>query len=316
MDYTEILRRSLHLAWRSKALWLFGALLSLTSRGGFSLPRGQFRWTPGRESLSSLSAEWRLWLIGGLCLLLLLGLIAVVLRYIAEVGLYRLIDEELTLNRPATIRRGFELGWDRRALRLFGIDLLIGIPLLLFILAVIVIVLSPLLLLLIDNTFARITAVVAAIGLGLVGLLVIIVIGAIVGVWRQIFARRAILDDRDWLASLREGYLLCIRRWEDVILMALLMWGIALLWGILLIPTALLLGALAFALGGGPAWLITTLTEARWLGLLIGVPIGLTVFLLPLAILQGAYQSFHATVWTIVYRELAPAVPLESPPAA
>ncbi len=308
MDHIDILRRSLRLAWRSRALWVFGALLFLTGSGSFNFPRGQAQWPLDQSDLPMRPENWLPWALGLACLLFLLILIAIILRYLAEVGLYRLIDEEITLDRPATVRRGFELGWSSRTLRLFGIDLIIGIPLAFLTILVIAVALSPLFLLLFDSTAMRVLAIVLTIGLGLVGLLILIIVFAVIGVWRQLVARCAVLDDRNWIASLREGYVLFLERWQDVALIALLMWGIAIGWGILMLPVMLVLGALALALGGGPAWLIMTLTGSRLAAALVGIPIGLVVFLLPMAVLQGAYQAFHATVWTMTYRELAPAV--------
>jgi hypothetical protein len=96
------------------------------------------------------------------------------------------------------------------------------------------------------------------------------------------------------------------RLW-DVILMALLMWGVAIGWALLLLPVVLFLGLVTFVLAGGPAWLTMSTTGSQLAAVLVGIPIGLVVFLLPLAVIQGAYQAFQATVWTITYRELSPA---------
>ncbi len=313
MDHMDILRRSLRLAWQSKALWLFGALLFLTGGGGFNFPRGgQVQWHTGRGDWPPLPPNWEVLLVGALCLFLILMPLALLIRYIAETGLYRLIDEKITRQRPVTVRRGFELGWNQRALRLFGIDLVIGIPFFLFALLIITLALSPLLLLLVDSSGLRVVAIVLAIGFGLIALLILAIIGAIVGVWRQLVARRAVLDDQNWATSLRDGYTLLVGRLRDIVLMALLMWGVAIGWAILLLPVILFLSLQTFIFAGGPAWLMMKATGLPLAAALVGIPIGLVVFLLPLAVIQGAYQAFHATVWTITYRELSPALePIE-----
>jgi hypothetical protein len=38
MDYGRILKRALEMSWRYRALWLFGAILALTTTNGFYLP--------------------------------------------------------------------------------------------------------------------------------------------------------------------------------------------------------------------------------------------------------------------------------------
>ncbi|GAB4523863.1 MAG: hypothetical protein Kow0047_33790 [Anaerolineae bacterium] len=310
MNHWDILRQSLRLTWRSKALWVFGILLALTSGSGVSVPRGNFRYQ-AQTDLPPLPPAWPIILIGLLLFLLFVALVALIVRYVAEVGLYRLIDEEISYDRPASVGRGFRLGWDRRTLRLLGIDLLIGIPLTLFAIAAILAALSPLLLLGVKATAVRLLAIGLAVGLGLVTILVLAVIGAILGVWRQIVARAAVLDDRSWLDSLREGYHLCLRHLNDVALMALIMWGVSIAWGVVLIPVVLALGAVAFVAGFIPGWLLATITGVKWLGMAIGVPIGLIIFVVPMAVLQGIFLTFHAGVWTITYRELTPA-PVEA----
>ncbi len=308
MDHIDILRRSLHLTWRSEALWVFGALLALTSGGSFNFPRGgQAQWRLTHQDLSTLSENWGILLLGVLCLAAILIVLAVTLRYIAQTGLYRLIDEKLLYDRTPTVRQGFTLGLDRRALRLLGIDLIIDIPLSIFALSVLALALSPLLLLLVDSPGVKIVSIVLTIGLVLIALLILFIVGGTVGIWRQLVARQAVLDDQSWSESLRRGYDLFVAQWQDILLMALLMWGIAIGWGLVTVPVIVLLGAIAVAAGGIPAWLVMGLTGSRWAAWLVGVPIGATVFLIPLLILQGAYQAFHAAVWTITYRELVPA---------
>ncbi|HEY63070.1 MAG TPA: hypothetical protein G4O02_00705 [Caldilineae bacterium] len=309
MDHVDILRRSLRLTWESKALWLFGAILFLTGGGSFNIPRGgHTQWRFREGNLPSLPEGWQALLLGAACLIAILVIIGLILKYVARTGLYRLIDEKLIYDRAPEVRRGFALGWDHRALRLFGIDLIIGVPLFLLALFIIAIALSPLLLLLIDNAGARIFAIVLTVGLGLLALLVLVIIGALVGIWHQLVARCAVLDDQSWSESLRRGYALFIARWKDVLLMALLMWGVAIGWGLVMIPVVIIVGLGALAAGGAPALLAMTLTGSRVAAWAVGLPIGLVTFLLPMAVIQGAYQAFHATVWTITYRELAPAV--------
>ncbi|MCD6291268.1 MAG: hypothetical protein J7M34_12250 [Anaerolineae bacterium] len=308
MDHIDILRRALRLAWNRKALWLFGAILFLTGGGSFNFPRGQARWHARWTDLPFVSKNWIAWLIAGSCLLLIVIVVGLILRYMAQVALYRLVDEELVLERAATVRHGFELGWDHRALRLFGIDLVIDIPFSLIALLILAFALSPLLLMLIDSTGMRVIAIILTVALGLLALLVLLILGGVVGVWHQLVARSAVLDDRRWYESLKHGYTLFVTHFKDVFLMALLMWGIAIGWRLVMLPVTILLGVVAFVSGGVPAWLIWNLTGARWLAMLVGVPIGLGVFLLPMAVIQGAYQAFHSTVWTITYRELVPAL--------
>ena len=206
MDPLDILRRSWKITRTQRALWIFGILLALTSGGGDNL-----RWTlGGGGGDEGGSSRWRFeeWdfdavsrtiteaniialLLAAACLVVILIIISVIVRYVSATSLYRSVDDLETQGVVPMVRRGFSFGWSGRALRQFAIDLLISIPLLVAYLIMFLVALSPLLLLATDTTSLQVGGVFLAIGLILLGLLVMLVIGAVVSLLTQFWHREA-----------------------------------------------------------------------------------------------------------------------------
>lgn len=313
MDIMAILKRSFQITRAHRALWVFGVLMALAGGGGgsggnmFNLVTdrlGRFSMPAPEGGLMVGPAEVLMLLVGLLCLVLILAVIGAVVYYVSETALYRLVDElEGTGARP-TARRGFRLGWDRRALRLFLIDLVIGIPLAVGIILLILLALAPLLLLTVESTAARAVGIGLTVFLLLLAVLVIIVVAIALSLLNQFWHREAAIAGKGVLDSIRGGIALVRARPADALTVLLVMFGIGLGWGTVMIPVVMVLGLLAFAIAGLPAFLVYQATQASVAALLVGVPIGLIVFLAPLFFLSGLYIAFTTTAWTLAYRDL------------
>jgi hypothetical protein len=313
MDITSILKRSFQITRAHRALWVFGILLALASGGGgyggnvanLVTDRADRLGRPFQgDSLMIGPAEILLFVAGLLCVVLILAVVGAIVYYVSETALYRLVDElEGTGARP-TARRGFRLGWDRRALRLFLIDLVVGIPLVVGVTFLILLALAPLLLLTVEGTAARAVGVGLTVLLLLLVALAIIVVAVAVSLLSQFWHREAAIAGKGVLDAIRGGVALVRARPRDALAMLLVMFGIGLGWGVVLIPVVLALAALAFLVGGLPAFLVHQVTQAPVVAFLVGVPIGLIVFLVPLVFLSGLYITFTTTAWTLAYRDL------------
>src|SRR5690606_34892168 len=77
---------------------------------------------------SETVATWAGLFIALLCVLLLIGVLGRILHYVSQVALIRMVDEHERSGTKPGFRVGWRLGWSRSAWRLFLIDLLLYLP--------------------------------------------------------------------------------------------------------------------------------------------------------------------------------------------
>jgi len=249
------------------------------------------------------------------CLLLLLAVASIAISYVARTSLYRMVNEIEDTGVSPSWREGFRLGWSRSALRLFVIDLAIGIPFAVAVILVVAIALSPLLLLAVESDATRVLGVVLTIGLLLLAIVVLIVAGVLVSLVKRFMHRQAALEGRSIGQSIVDGYQMVRTNLKDSAVMWLLMFGAGLGWGIVMIPVFIVVLILAALVGVLPAWLIWQSTELIWLTLLVGIPLFFLIMVPPLVFLNGLYLVFQSSSWTLTYREFrARVLELDAPP--
>jgi hypothetical protein len=313
MDFGAILRRAWNVTWKHKALWLFGFLAALFGGGAASWGSnsGQFsntfRYNLGRGDINSLNlsvpALFALLAVGILVILLLVAG-SIILGNLANGALIGMVDE---VERTGTTRArsGWRIGW-AKWLRLFGIGLVIGIPVLIIVLLSLAVVAAPILLIVGGAALgtgagegAAIVGILLMIGLFLLWLLFMILLGAAVKVVTEMAYRKCVLEGRGVFASIGEGYRLARRHLRDTGLTWLILWGIGLGFNVILIPIVLL----ALAIVGVPAVLIWLGTQSVLATVLVGVAL-LLVVIAGLSFIEGVYYVFHSSVWTLAYREI------------
>jgi hypothetical protein len=217
-----------------------------------------------------------------------------------------------------TFKQGWKLGWNRRAFRLWVIDLILSVPVIFFIL--LMLGAGLLAYLSMSSTFkvTNATGIVFAIGLGFLSIFIVIVLAILLTLLRNFFARAAALDGMDVKASLSYGWAMFKRNWKSAGLMLLVMAGIGFGVGIvglilffllipaylvLLIPAAVaavlpaLIGyAVSSIFAGGPlVWIIA---------ILVALPFFFVVLFAPLFLFGGWFKIFESNVWTLTYREI------------
>lgn len=312
MDHVGILKRAFHITRRYRVLWIFGILLALFSGGGsgpnINIPGGGQGRAPGGGPPGLIAPSVDPAAIAGMaiaccCLLLLFVAAGIIISYVARTALYRLVDEIEETGRCPSWREGFRLGWSKRALRIFGIDLVIGIPLAVVVILLLALALSPLLLLMAESDALRVLGIVLTIGLVLLAIGVLIVVAVAISLIKHFIHRQAALEGRSVGESIVLGYQMVRANLKDVAIMWLLMLGVGLGWGIVMIPVFIIVLLLAAAVGGIPAWIIWQATETLWLTLLVGIPLFFLVMLPPLVFLNGLYLVFQSSLWTLTYRE-------------
>ena len=314
MDHVGILKNAFHTTIRYRALWVLGLLWALAGGGGasFRFPGSgsSYRFNegsmPGQPfGAPHLNIGLILSLVALACgLFLILIVVATVLRYTLQAGVYRSLHALASAGATPTVRKGFREGWNRRTWRLFLQDLLVGIPLALAGFLALALALSPLLLLLADNGAAKAIGIATSVGLVLFWVLLLIVTAAVVGVLSQLWWRAAAVGDENTVGAIRTGWRLARHNLGDVAVMWLLMLGVGLLWGLLMIPVVLVLVVVTGLVAGGPGVLLYQATNSLIPALLWGVPVGLVLFVLPLVFLSGLYLVFQASVWNQVYEQL------------
>lgn len=324
MDYSYIIRRAFEITWNYRALWVFGVLLALTtgaiSRGSGSAPGTWGIPTPPDMRIPPQVPSFPIEIINALilaglvliCLFFILGIVAAVVRYISETAAIRMVDRYETNGEKLFISDGFRLGWSIRALRFFLIDLLFGLLLTVIFLVMMSVAAAPLLLWLVDSDPARVFGTVTAVGLFLLVILIFVIIGIAYSLFSQFFRRAAIMENLGVFESMRRGFDLVVKRLGSVILVGVILYVITLIWGILMIPIVIgvllaagILGALPGLLAG---WIATFFTEGPAIyvvGVFFGLPAFLLALLAPLLGLNGLFEVFRLSAWTIAYRQVA-----------
>ena len=325
MDYLKVLKRSFEITWRYRALWVFGILVALTGGGGGGFGGGGGRSgngggrapfpSPKEFAMPQIAPQVTNTLIaisiGLVCVFLILLVAAIVVRYVAETALIRMVNDHEETGEKRGVRQGFRWGWSRTAFRLFLIDLLIGLPLVLAFILLFALALTPLLLWTTGNQTAGILGTIVAIGLVILFVLLAIVAAVVVSLLTHFFRRVCALEAVGVREAIRQGYGLVRQHLKDVAVMWLLMLGLGIAWLVVIIFVTFLLVFLGLVLGGLPALLVGGLASLAFKGATPWIPagvIGLSIFILVVAVpglfLGGLAAVFKSSVWTLTYREL------------
>lgn len=321
MDYGRIIRRALEITWRHKVLWVFGIAAALFS-GGYSgnganvlqyrLDEADLgRW--GRQlpfGPNVQAAIPAILAIIGLVFLLVvvLAIVGAIVRYTSVGALIGMVDE-VERTEGTSFRSGLRTGW-RRLLRLFAIDLIIGVAMFVVVLGVILLAVAGILFAVLPavalaeggGSGANILAVLWGVGVGLAVLLAIIavsvVVSAIVTLVRELSFRANVLERHGVFDSIGTAFRLIRTNLKEVLLVWLILVAINLALSILAIPLVVI-GVVGLV---GPAVAAYALTESVAVLLLVLIPLALLVVLVG-ALIGGLVLTFESAVWTLAYRE-------------
>jgi hypothetical protein len=351
INFGNILKRSWHILWNYRTLWIFGILLVLTGAGNYGAD--SFRYTLGSNRnyngsngynpnfqpgpyLRALT-DWFnqnlkplfvhpdqhvmtfIWIgVAFLLFILIMGVIAAIIRYVSETAVIRMVAEYEQTGAKASFKQGWKLGWNRRAFRMWVIDLVISLPVIVFLALLLGL---GLLVYFSVTSGANVLAVggtITAIGCAFLFIFAFIILMVFLDLLRQFFVRGAALEATNVGESFRSGWAMFKNNWKSAMLMWLVMLGVGIGFGILgmilfflLIPAYIILllpaaivaaipGAIAFGIaslfGGGPvSWIVAALVAA---------PFFLLVTLAPLTLISGLYKIYSTNIWTLTYREI------------
>lgn len=347
----KILKQSWKILWNYRVLWLFGILLAITGAGNagsnpFNYSLGGNRGTtpssgynPNFQPGPFMRAlnDWfiqnvnpvfdhpnqhiatLIWLgVGFVLFILAIGVITSILRYVSETAAIRMVDEYEQSGAKVGFKQGWKLGWNRRAFRMWVIDLIISLPVVVFLAVLLLLGLLAYFTVVPGNNTLAAAGIITAIGCAFLFIFVFIVLMVFLGLLRQFFVRSAALEGTGISESFRNGWTLFKSNWKSGALMWLVMIGINIGYGILgtilfflLIPLYVILvipalivaavpaaiaGGLTLLFGGGPvSWLVAGV---------VALPFFFAVALLPLTVIGSWFTIYTTNVWTLTYREM------------
>lgn len=270
-----------------------------------------------------------LWVIGVFVLfMIVVGILVAIARYVSETAVIRMVDEYENSGTKMTVREGFRIGWSRTAWRLFLINLIVNLPVIL--LFIVLMIAGAITVLSVVNGNENLVAVsiVSMIGLVFTSICGVIILSVFLGLLRNFFWRVAALEDASVGESLRRGFAMVREHWKSVGVMWLVMIGLGIAWivvsiiaFIVTIPVVILTSIVATIVAAAPYLLLVGLFS-----LFLGGPlpwIAAALFVLPLFfaiaffpwLLLGSWQTIYtSTVWTLTYREIK-ALPAIAPEA-
>jgi hypothetical protein len=169
----------------------------------------------------------------------------------------------------------------------------------------ILLALSPLLLLLADNTGLTIAAIILTVLAFLFVLLFLVALASVMVPFQELALRRTVLDERGVMVSLTETFGLIKRHLKDVIIVWLLMFGVGIAWVFValfaVLPAALIA---ALLIGGIPAGLIYLLSGSGMGAAVVGGPLAVLALVAVISFGSAFYLILQSVVWTLTYLEL------------
>jgi hypothetical protein len=346
----KILKRAWHILWNYKILWIFGILLAITGGGrgagnGESGSSGyQFNGNNNSQGLipstNPTVQQFNQWLqqyfyplvshpeqhiatfvwlgVGLLLFILIVGVVFALIRYPTETAVIRMVDAYEQTGEKVRFKQGWKLGWNRRAFRLWVIDLVVSLPVILLLTILGGLGLLVYLSVRSGSQAGIATGVIVGIGCAFLFIFAFIVLMVLLNLLRQFFVRAAALENTGIGESFRYGWAMFKRNWKSASLMWLVMLGIGIASGIamliiffLLIPAYLVLVLPAAVVGAIPGLVVFGVTSIfasgplAWiLGILAALPFFFLVVFAPLALVSGWYSIYESNVWTLTYREI------------
>lgn len=258
--------------------------------------------------------------------MLIIGIVMAIARYVSETAVIKMVDEFEATETKMTVQQGFRLGWSRTSWRLFLINLIVHLPVILYMALLVVVGFVIYTMVTGRSEPFAVAGTVGLIGIVVLITLAIMLVTIVLLLLRHFFWRVCALEDLGVGESLRRGFALVRENWKNVGLMWLIMIGLGIVWifvsilaVILTIPVVLVTSVIAAVVAAIPGLLLVGLFSLFLSGYVPWIVAG--IFILPLffviafspwVLLTAWQQVYISTVWTLTYREIK-ALPAEIP---
>jgi hypothetical protein len=263
-------------------------------------------------------------------LVLLISLIAIFARYIAETAMICMVNDMEEGGKQLQLWQGVRMGWSARAARLFLIDLLTGLAGVGFVALILLLIFGPILLIKPFGIIASLLTAFGAFGFLILTLCLFVVWSILLSLIMQTVRRACVIDNKGVFASIGVGISLLKNHLKDVGMTWLIWIAIRILWApvsvltTLIISPILLLSLLAgILIGLAPGVIATGIASIfvhgaiPWIiGGLAWLPIFLLVTITPILLIGGWVEIYKSSLWTLAYREYSAqehTVPLAQP---
>jgi hypothetical protein len=344
MNHTQILKNAWKILWSYKALWVFGIILAITSASYRGTGRGNnFSYQFDRQSLhlpSSLEINQAFQdavklfnekvfpiatgtlitlAVGLACFAFLLFILFRIGYYVSQTALIRMVNEYEATGEKVSWRKGFRFGWSKASWRLFLIDLVIYIPMVIVVILLFGCAALPVLVSTGFHHQPTAPGIIATIGMVFLLVFVLFVVGVALSLVMNIIRRECVLEGTGVMDAIRQGWHKVRSNFMNVFIMWLILIGISIGYFIALIPVVLMLIGVGILLGGGTGFLTYTLvnvasseTAAIVTAVVLGASLFIAILAVPLSFVGGLRETYVSATWTLTYRELAPAKALEA----
>ena len=272
LDVKKILKRSWHILWNYRTLWIFGFILALAVGGNnfgnnsrYSANDGQRDQGDGihtsgdwedlqgdtfteklndafsriGEGIAQLRAEYPVEFQMGIALaitffvtVLILSVVMAILRYVAETATIRMVDEYEQTGVKVGFRQGWKYGWSRASWRLFFINFVVHLPSLFMFVLVVLVGWWIISAALTGVESALVTSFIAGIGLIFLFGFITTILMIVLYLVRDFAWRISVLEDKGALESLSLATALVKRNWKNAGLMWLVVIGLNIAWAI------------------------------------------------------------------------------------
>lgn len=272
LDVKKILKRSWHILWNYRTLWIFGFILALAVGGNnfgnnsrYSANDGQRDQgdgiqTPGDwedlkgdtfteklndafsrigDGIAQLRAEYPVEFQMGIALaitffvtVLILSVVMAILRYVAETATIRMVDEYEQTGVKVGFRQGWKYGWSRASWRLFFINFVVHLPSLFMFVLVVLVGWWIISAALTGVESALVTSFIAGIGLIFLFGFITTILMIVLYLVRDFAWRISVLENKGALESLSLATALVKRNWKNAGLMWLVVIGLNIAWAI------------------------------------------------------------------------------------
>ncbi len=265
LDPVKILKRSWHILWSYRALWVFGLILALAagSASSHGSNNSNYRQDQGhtqqltphdmqqgfqefKQELNKIFEQGIpeaditgqalttfLWVIGAFVLIMILvGIVMAVARYVSETAVIRMVDDYETSSNKMTVRQGIRIGWSKTAWRLFLINLIVNLPAIALALVLLIAGIGVYFAWVNGTANFAAFSTVATIVLAFITIFVVVILSIVLHLLRNFFWRVSVLEDAGVRESFRRGFAFVLENWKSVGLMWLVMIGLGIVWAV------------------------------------------------------------------------------------